>query len=100
MGKRSLYVYIRQYQYNIARAPLWKIYQKFHAVSIKQHKNKIHRCRGSWIVPGPNHSWCIDNYCKLSQYRFDVYAGIDVYSRFILWFYVGVSANTAYNALA
>ncbi len=34
------------------------------------------------------------------MYGFDIYAGIDAYSRYIVWFYVGVSANTSYDILA
>ena len=100
MGKGSLYTHIRQQQFSIARDPLWDVYREFHAASIEERLQRVSRRRGGWTCPGPNYQWCIDGYCKLAQYGFSVYGGIDAYSRFVVWLYVGVSANTARNVLA
>ena len=35
------------------------------------------------------------NYCKLEHWGIQVYAAIDVYSRFIIWIYAGISARSA-----
>jgi hypothetical protein len=42
----------------------------------------------------------VDGYCKLEFFGIEIYAGIDAYSRYIVWFYVGVSARTARNVFA
>ena len=37
----------------------------------------------------------MDAYCKLEHWGIQVYAAIDVYSRFIIWIYAGISARSA-----
>jgi len=100
MGKSALYVHLRQLQYVISRTAMWEVYKEFHADSIAFRQHRLHRRRGGWTTPGPNYSWSIDGYCKLAKYGFSVYAGIDAYSRFIPWFYVGISASTVRNVFA
>jgi hypothetical protein len=55
---------------------------------------RAERIRGPRAL-GPNHAWSIDAHCKLEHFGFQIYAAIDVYSRFVIWTYVGVSARTA-----
>lgn len=57
--------------------------------------SKFRRRKGGFTLPGPNHTWSIDGYCKLQRFGFEVYAAIDAYSRYIIWSYVGVSALTS-----
>ena len=46
-------------------------------------------------MPGPDFLWSVDGYCKLVNYRFKIYAAINVYSQYIVWLYVGISACTS-----
>lgn len=39
--------------------------------------------------------WSVDGYSKLDDYGIQIYAGIDAYSRNIVWIYVGLSSHTA-----
>ncbi len=99
MSKGSLYVHIRQKQLNISRPLSGEVYREFHASSIEQRKIRLNRRRGGWTHQGQLH--LVDRWPpKTSMYGFDIYAGIDAYSRYIVWFYVGVSANTSYDVLA
>lgn len=45
--------------------------------------------RGEYIVDGPNAVWSVDGYEKLANWGIQIYAAIDAYSRYIIWFYVG-----------
>lgn len=60
--------------------------------------SKVHR--GAVTVPGPNYAWSIDAYCKFEYWNIQVYAAIDVYSRYITWIYVGITGRTAVSVLA
>jgi hypothetical protein len=51
--------------------------------------------RGEYIVEGPNAVWSVDGYEKLANWGIQIYAAIDAYSRYIIWFYVGMELNVA-----
>ena len=51
----------------------------------------LQRNRGSYVVPGPNAIWCLDGHDKLAEWGIEIYGGIDAYSRFVPWVYVGIS---------
>lgn len=59
----------------------------------------MQRDRGAYIVPGPNFVWSIDGHLKLEAFGFEIYAGVDAYSRYIIWVYVGITARTAVSVL-
>ena len=63
--------------------------------AVEARKAGFQSQRGEFIVPGPNFMWSVDGHDKLSPYGIQIYAGIDAYSRFIIWIYVGISARTA-----
>ena len=50
---------------------------------------------GEYQVAGPNRVMSVDGHHKLTMYSFEVYAGIDPYSRYITWIHVGISTRTA-----
>jgi len=100
MGYRSLYVHMRQRFFNIPRDSLREVYAEFHEDAIAHRRARAERKRSGWTVPGPNYIWCVDGYCKLEYFGIEIYAGIDAYSRYITWFYIGVSARTARNVFA
>lgn len=62
---------------------------------IRLRIHRLDRRKGTYEVPGPNYIWLLDGHCKLEFVGIQIYAAIDVYSRFILWVYCGVSARTA-----
>ena len=100
MGRGALYIHLRQRQFVVSRNIAWAIYQEFHQSEVDRRRAKVHRRRGGWTCPGPNYTWSIDGYCKLEHWGFEIYSSIDAYSRFITWFYVGISANTARSVFA
>jgi len=100
MGREALYVHVRQRMHIIARHTLWSVYKEYHLDSVHTRRDRLQQRRGGWTCPGPNYSWSIDGYRKLAPYGFEIYAGIDAYSRFIPWFYVGVCSGTAWNVFA
>ena len=53
------------------------------------------RRRAQFVTRGPNHIWSVDGHDKLASYGIQIYGGMDVFSRLILWMYVGVSNRTA-----
>jgi hypothetical protein len=59
----------------------------------------LQRHREEFLVPGPNWVWSVDGHMKLQVYGFEIYAGIDAYSKYIVWIYMGVSARTAVSVL-
>lgn len=59
----------------------------------------MQRRRGVYTVPGPNFLWSIDGYLKLVLYSIEIYAGIDAYSWYIIWIYVGITARTEVSVL-
>jgi len=54
---------------------------------------------GDYRVASPNRVMSVDGHHKLTLYGFEVYAGIDVYSRYITWIHVGISICTAVAVL-
>ena len=100
MGYRSLYTHMRQQFFNIPRDSLRKVYNEVHPDAIAHRRARADRKRSGWTVPGPNYIWSVDGYCKLEYFGIEIYAGIDAYSRYITWFYIGASARTARNVLA
>jgi hypothetical protein len=55
--------------------------------------------RGDYQVACPNRVISVDGHHKLTLYGFEVYAGIDAYSRYITWIHVGISTRTAIGVL-
>jgi hypothetical protein len=100
MGRRYLYTYIRSQYFNVPRDLTFEVYREFYPNEIVDRRAAVNRRRRGFTVSGPNHTWSINAYLKLEPYGFEVYAAINTYSRFIVWFYVGISARTARNVLA
>lgn len=79
---------------------MFRLYKEINPAAVERRSSKIKNHRGSYQVPGPNYVWSIDGHCKLDFFGFEVYAGIDAYSRYVPWTYVGVSAKTKLSVLA
>ncbi|PWW78066.1 hypothetical protein C7212DRAFT_61139, partial [Tuber magnatum] len=69
--------------------------QRLDPEGIEARRNNQIRKRGQFIVKGPNRVWSIDGHDKLSRFGFQIYAAIDAYSRYIIWFFIGHSNRTA-----
>jgi hypothetical protein len=94
-GKGYLHAHFRSSHVNVQRDRLFKVYKTLNPEGVQRRKKDLQRRRGEYIVPGPNWLWSIDGHDKLKPYGIEIYAGIDAYSRFITWIYVGVSNATA-----
>jgi hypothetical protein len=68
-------------------------------IGVSRRLNDFHRTRGDFRVLGPNYLWSIDGHDKLSYWGFQLYAGIDAYSRYITWIYIGNSNRTSFSVL-
>ena len=96
-GRRSLHTFLRQENFNIPRDIAFEVYKTYFADEVERRRQHADRRRGGWCPPGPNFIWCFDGYMKLQLWGIEVYAGIDAYSRCIVWAHVGYSAKTAWN---
>ncbi len=76
------------------RDRLFSTIQKVDTIGIESQKHYLNQQRGKYIVPGPNKIWSVDGYHKLTEFSLEIYAGIDGYSRYIPWSYVGISTQT------
>lgn len=100
LGRNMLYVHVRQRMIDVPRKILTEIYPVFYSDGLEKRRSKAYRRRGGWTCHGPNFMWSIDGYMKLKEFGIEVYAGIDAYSRHIMWFFCGISATTARTVLA
>jgi hypothetical protein len=66
---------------------------------VERRRRDVQRRRGEYIVPGPNFIWSVDGHNKLKEYGIEIYAGIDAYSRYVTWIYVGVSSGTSISVV-
>ncbi|PUU76526.1 hypothetical protein B9Z19DRAFT_990287 [Tuber borchii] len=55
--------------------------------------------KGGYFISGLNYIWSIDGHHKLSMYGIEIYAGVDAYSRYIPWIYMGISTRTGISCL-
>ncbi len=84
MGREAFYIYVCQRIYIIVRDTFWSVYKEYYLDSVYVRRDRLQQRRGGWICLSPNYSWSIDGYRKFALYGFEIYAGIDAYSRFIL----------------
>nr|XP_036584440.1 uncharacterized protein CTRU02_05514 [Colletotrichum truncatum]KAF6793958.1 hypothetical protein CTRU02_05514 [Colletotrichum truncatum] len=99
-GREFLFTYMRQRGHIISRSVLYEAYRTVFPEEVANRLKEIRYRRKGWTTPGPNFIWSLDAYDKLLPFGFEIYASIDAYSRYIVWFYVGFSAHTARSVLA
>ena len=99
-GRTYLYAKVRRAGLVLSRRALYEGFREFYPGSITERWNTMRYRRGGWTAPGPDFMWSLDAYDKLKAWGFEIYASIDVYSRFITWFYIGISANTSRSVVA
>lgn len=67
---------------------------------VRERLAQLKERRAGFTTPGPNYMWCVDGYMKLAMYGFEIYAAIDAYARYVVWFFVGVGSVTARSVFA
>lgn len=77
-----------------------RIAQELSIDGFAQRGARVNTRRGANLTDGPDHVWSMDAYCKLDNWGIEIYAAIDVYSRRVIWAYVGVSSKTQASVLA
>jgi hypothetical protein len=98
-GRQYLQVHLKQRYHCVARDRLFRIYRTINPEGVDRRKRDVQRRRGEYIVPGPNWLWSVDGHDKLKPYGIEIYAGVDAYSRYITWIYVGISSGTAVSVV-
>lgn len=69
-------------------------------IGVENQWKGVNRHHAQFTCPGPNWCWSIDGHLKLQMFGIEIYAAIDSYSRYITWFYCGVSAKTGVSILS
>jgi hypothetical protein len=85
--------------YSFLRAQIKIAYHLLRPEAIVSRLPSQRRERVNYMSPGPNDVWHIDRHMKLEPFDFEIYAAIDGYSRYLVWFYISVSARTAVSVL-
>ncbi|POR31425.1 Uncharacterized protein TPAR_08364 [Tolypocladium paradoxum] len=99
LGRTYLYTYVRQHHHILSRRALYDSYRNFYPHPLSERMTSWYNRRAGWTTPGPDFIWSLDGYDKLKKWGIEIYAGIDAYSRMIVWFYVGVSSGTQRSIL-
>lgn len=99
-GQGNLYTYLRSKYNIISRDRVHKISKLLNPQGIENRLNRARAHRGAVITPGPMYSWSMDAYCKYEFVGIQIYAAIDVFSRYIMWIYVGITGRSAVSVLA
>ncbi|OQN95138.1 hypothetical protein B0A48_18723 [Cryoendolithus antarcticus] len=94
LGKHHLYRFMRSKYNIIGRERLYAIARTNYSEVIEPRRQKAKRHRGKIIVPGPNYCLSMDGHCKLEKWGIQIYAAIDVYSRHIVWIYIGITGRS------
>lgn len=78
---------------------MYRILRELDPEGVEQRRKRAFQHRGKGVFNGPNDVWSMDAYCKLEHWGIQIYAVIDAYSRFVVWYYVGISGRTAISVL-
>jgi hypothetical protein len=101
LGRRALWQHLLQVAHiPVPQHALYNTFSQLFPGEVTRRWQQMRAKRGGFTVPGPNYTWSIDAYCKLQDYGIEIYAGIDAYSRYIVWCYVGNSALTTRSIFA
>jgi hypothetical protein len=98
-GAGLIKTHFRQMGVTAPRKLIYDIVKGLDSEGYKRRTNDMQRKKQEMVVKGPDWGWSLDQHDKLAPWGFQIYAAIDVYSRNIIWCYVGVSNRTAYSVL-
>jgi hypothetical protein len=97
-GRRNLYTHFQKLGVRrdvvILRGELFKVVKEQDPRGVERRRRERVNRRRAFRVPGPNWLWSIDAHCKLEHFGIQIYAGIDAYSRYVMWNFCGVSSRT------
>jgi hypothetical protein len=100
-GRRLTYTRLKQLGVPLALDHMFELVRELDPAGVASSRmfarQKIPR--DDYRVAGPNRVISVDGHHKLTLYGFEVYAGIDVYSRYITWIHDGISTHTAIAVL-
>lgn len=68
-------------------------------IDVELRTRNKQRQREKYVTFELDYLWNLNNYCKLKMYDFEIYAVIDVYSRYIIWIYIEVFERTTVNVV-
>ena len=86
-GRQYTYERVKQAGMPVVRDRMFKILKELDPGGLTSRPLHFStRPRGAYTVPGPNFVWSIDGYHKLSMYGIEIYAGIDVFSRYVYFY--------------
>jgi hypothetical protein len=81
-GRRLTYTRLRQLGISVGRNRMYELVRELDPAGVAaRHFGQQRVPRGDFSVSGPNRILSVDGHHKLSLYGFEVYAGIDAYSR-------------------
>lgn len=101
LGYRAARQHVHQIGHvNISERGLRQLLAEQFPEQVQVRLQQIQTRRAGFTLPGPNYTWSVDGHCKLQHWGFEIYGGIDAYSRFVNWSYVGVSALTQRSVFA
>lgn len=69
-------------------------------IGVENRWKGVNRHHAQFTCPSPNCCWSIDGHLKLQMFGIEIYAAIDSYSRYVTWFYCGVSRKTGVSILS
>ena len=75
------------------------MYKRVYPEHTELRERLVNKRRPFFEIPGPDYVWSFDGYDKLKRWGFEIYAGIDAYSRFIVTLYVGTSNSTGRSVI-
>jgi hypothetical protein len=78
---------------------MYRLLRELDPEGVEQRRKRAFQHRGQVVLQGPNDVWSMDAYCKLEHWGVQIYAVVDAYSRFVVWYYVGISGRTAISVL-
>lgn len=98
-GCRTLQTHLQHMGLFYPRERIQEAYRTIRPANIAARIPGAPRHRGQYSAPGPNQVWHVDGHMKLEPFGIEIYAGIDGFSRYIPWVYIGISARTAVSVM-
>ncbi|KAJ5544008.1 hypothetical protein N7494_005287 [Penicillium frequentans] len=98
-GCRTLQTHLQRMRLFYPRERIYEAYRTIRPLNIAARIPGPQHHRGQYSTPGPNQVWHVDGHMKLEPFGIEIYAGIDGFSRYIPWVYIGVSARTAVSVM-
>ena len=98
-GYRTLQTHLHRMWLFYPRKRIHEAYRMIRPANITARMPGPQHHRGQYWTSGPNQVWHVDGHMKLEPFGIEIYAGMDGFSRYIPWVYIGVSARTAVSIM-